>query len=190
MRMHERLAQGDICGTCGYRYEPIRRADAMAALLDLPAAYRAALDAPTDQVCTQVDHDGWTAIEYAAHAAEVLHSTRKRLVLVFERDDREVSIPHLDAVRASARTAQPEVVLAAVTAACRDLARLVGVTPDAAWERTARHDGDVVTARDLLTDALHEAHHHALDARAASGAAGMAAPGMSTVGTPPLLAPA
>lgn len=184
MRTHERPISG-TCDACGYRFTPIGPSEAIAALLDLPTAYRAALNAPDDELRSRTDADGWTAIEYAAHAAEVLHSTRKRLVLVFERDDRPVSPPHLEAVRASARGAQPELVLASVAAACRDLAQLVGGVPDTVWDRTAqigdRTNGEVLTARDLLTDALHEAHHHALDARAVSGA--------TTVG-PVLLAPA
>jgi hypothetical protein len=148
----------------------VSTSQAVTLLLDLPTMYRAALNVPDGDMRNQRDADGWSAIEYAAHAAEVLHSTRKRLVLVFERDERPVTPPHLEAVRASARTAPPEVVLASVSAACRDLARLVGAVPDFAWDRTAQRDGEVVTARDLLTDALHEAYHHAHDASAVSGA--------------------
>jgi hypothetical protein len=170
MRTHERPANGTICDGCGYRYHPLTSTEAVTALLDIPTAYRAALNAPDAQVRSRTDADGWTAIEYAAHAAEVLHSTRKRLVLVFERHDRDVSPPHLEAVRASARGTQPELVLASVSAACRNLAQLVGAVPDFAWERTARRDGETVTARDLLGDALHEVRHHAIDAHAASGA--------------------
>ncbi len=169
MRTHQRPATGDTCLTCGYRFHPLGVTEAVTALLNLPTAYRAALSAPDDALRARTDADGWTAIEYAAHATEVLHSTRKRLVLVFERDDRDVSPPHLEAVRASARGAQPELVLASLSAACRDLAQLVSAAPETVWGHTARRDGEVVTARDLLTDALHEAHHHALDARAASG---------------------
>jgi hypothetical protein len=181
MRTHERPAPGTTCAVCGFRFEPVTPTQAVTSLFDLPSAYRAALDVSDDDVRARRDADGWSAIEYAAHAAEVLHSTRKRLVLVFERDDRPVTPPHLEAVRASARTSPPELVLASVSAACHDLARLVGAVPDAAWDRAARRGDEIVTARDLLTDALHEAHHHALDARAACRA-----------GSPdaPLLAPA
>jgi hypothetical protein len=169
MRIHERPATGTTCADCGYQFDPVTAAEAVTLLLDLPTAYRAALNVPDDDLRTQRDAAGWSAIEYAAHAAEVLHSTRKRLVLVFERDDRPVTPPHLEAVRASARTSPPELVLASVSAACRDLARLVGAVPDFAWDRTAQRNGEVVTARDLLTDSLHEAYHHARDASAVSG---------------------
>lgn len=172
MRTHERserLHTGDTCTRCGYRYRPVSTTEAVAALLEIPDTYRAALKLAGEAGHTRTDTDGWTAIEYAAHAAEVLHCTHKRLVLVFEHDDREVSPPHLEAVRASARTAPPELVLASVSAACRDLALLVSAAPEAVWSHTARRDGEIVTARELLTDALHEAHHHAHDARAASG---------------------
>jgi hypothetical protein len=155
--------------TCGYRSGPLSACEALTVLLDLPAAYHAAFDAPADDVCTRADAEGWTAIEYTAHVAEVLHATRKRLVLLFEDDDRDVSPACLEGVRASARGAQPEVVLASLSAACCDLARLVGTVPDEVWERKACRDGAIVTARDLLADALHEAHHHARDAHAASG---------------------
>jgi len=171
MRTHERPATGTVCAACGFRYSPVTTTEAVTLLLDLPTEYRAALNVPDDDLRSRRDDDGWSAIEYASHAAEILHSARKRLVLVFERDDRVVTPPHLEAVRASASTAPPELVLASVAAACRDLGRLVGAVPDQVWEHTARRDGEVVTARDLLTDALHEAHHHALDARAAGRAA-------------------
>jgi hypothetical protein len=170
MRTHERPAAG-ICPHCGFDFSDTATTTALALLLDLPREFRDALHAPDDALREQRDEAGWTAIEYGAHVAEVLHSTRKRLVLVFEHDDRNVSPPHLEAVRASARTAETEHVLASVGAACRDVARLVGNTPDDAWEHTARADNDVVTARDILTDALHEAHHHARDAKRASGVA-------------------
>jgi hypothetical protein len=169
MRTHERPATGTTCAGCGYHFDPVTAAQAVTLLLDLPSAYRAALNVSDREVRNQRDEHGWSAIEYAAHAAEVLHSTRKRLILVFERDDRPVTPPHLEAVRASASSAPPELVLASVSAACRDLARLVGTVPDYAWDRTAWRDGEVVTARDLLDDALHEAYHHAHDARAVSG---------------------
>ncbi len=174
MRTHERPATGTTCEACGFRYSPVTTTEAVSLLFDLPTEYRAALNV-ADEDLRQRDEDGWSAIEYAAHAGEVLHSARKRLVLVFEQDDRVVTPPHLEAVRASASAAPPELVLASVSAACRDLARLVGAVPDQAWEHTARRDGEVVTARDLLTDALHEAHHHTLDARAACRAAPSAA---------------
>jgi hypothetical protein len=176
MRIHERPATGTICAGCDFLYAPLTTSEAVTLLLDLPTAYRAALNVVDDDLRAR-DADGWSGIEYAAHAAEVLHSARKRLVLVFERDDRVVTPPHLEAVRASASTAPPELVLASVSAACRDLARLVGAVPDRVWEHTARRDGEVVTARDLLTDALHEAHHHAIDARAACRA-GASEPGL------------
>jgi hypothetical protein len=154
---------------CGYRSWHLTTCEALSTLLDLPTAYHAVFAGPADDVRTRADADGWTAIEYAAHVAEVLHGTRKRLVLVFERDDRDVSPACLEAVRTAALAAQPEVVLASLSAACSDLARLVGSVADELWERTTSRDGTTVTARDLLADALHEAHHHARDAHAASG---------------------
>ena len=102
MRTHERPATGTTCSGCGYHFESVSAAQAVTLLLDLPTAYRAALNVSDGDVRNQRDEHGWSAIEYAAHAAEVLHSTRKRLVLVFERDDRPVTPPHLEAVRASA----------------------------------------------------------------------------------------
>jgi hypothetical protein len=143
----------------------------MSLLIDLPRQFRDALQGPDLAVRNRSDDDGWTAIEYTGHAAEVLHSTRKRLVLVFEHHDRNVSPPHLEAVRASARTAETEVVLGSLDAACHDLARLVGAAPAEAWEHTARADGRSVTGREILTDALHEAHHHARDASRLTGTA-------------------
>jgi hypothetical protein len=144
---------------------------AVTLLLDLPRDYRAALNADDAAVRARPNDLEWSAIEYAAHAAEVLHSTSKRLILVFEQADRDVSPPHLEAVRASARTESVESVLASLGSACRLLARVVDYTPDPLWDQTARRNGRSVTARDLLTDALHEAHHHARDARLACRAA-------------------
>jgi hypothetical protein len=149
----------------------VSASDALIELLDLPTAYRTAFNAPGGDVRRRIDSSGWTAIEHATHTAKILHSTRKRLVLVFEGADRDVAPPPLETVRASARGAPPELVLASVSAACHDLAQLVGGAPDHLWDHTARHDGEVITARALLADALHEAHHHAFDAHAASGLA-------------------
>jgi hypothetical protein len=170
MRTHERPASG-ICPDCGFDYSDTATTTALASLLDLPRTFRNALNAPDADLRTRCDDAGWTALEYCAHVAEVLHSTHKRLVLVFDRDDRNVSFPHLEAVRAAARTAETEVVLGSLGAACRDIARLVGTAPDAAWTHTARAGNAVVTAREILTDSLHEAHHHAQDAKQATGGA-------------------
>lgn len=182
MRRHERPAVGTVCPVCGYDFSEQAPATMLARLLDLPRDYRGALAAPDDAVRSRRDDHGWTAIEYTAHAAEVLHSTRKRLVFVFEQHERRVAPPQLEAVRASARTASAEMVLASMTAACRDLGSLVSIASGAAWDRTTCTDDGVVTARDILTDSLHEAYHHCHDARRASG---MAPHPMPLVGTGP-----
>jgi hypothetical protein len=154
---------------CGFDVADDARATMLALLLDLPRDYRLALAAPDDAVRARRDDHGWTAIEYTAHSAEVLHSTLKRLVFVLEEHERRVSPPQLEAVRAAARTSSTEMVLASFTAACRDLGRLVSVVLEDAWNRTALGDDGRITARDILADSLHEAFHHSLDARRASG---------------------
>jgi hypothetical protein len=188
MRTHERPATG-VCPDCGFDFSDTATTTALALLLDLPREFRDALNVPDEALRERRDDIGWTAIEYCAHVAEVLHSTRKRLVLAFERDDRNVSPPHLEAVRASARTARTENVLASLAAACRDVARLAGNTPGHAWEHTARSDHDIVTAQEILTDALHEAHHHVRDAKRASGLASARAEVGAGAGTPVFATP-
>ena len=182
MRRHERPATGTTCPVCGFDFADDAPTTMLTLLLDLPRDYRRALAAPDDAVRARRDDHGWTAIEYTAHSAEVLHSTLKRLVFVFEEHDRRVAPPQLEAVRASARISSTEVVLASFAAACRDLGQLVGVVSEDSWSCTALGDDGSITARDILADSLHEAFHHSLDARRASGA--IAAPG-PLVGTRP-----
>lgn len=158
------------CEVCVFEAGASSPNAAVATLLELPARYRCVL-AADDEALRRVTPAGWSAIEYAAHTAEVLHFTSKRLILVFEQIDKELSPPHLEAVSASARTANPASILASLSSASDDLARVVDAAPPGAWEFTARRNGTYVTARELLGDALHEAEHHLMDARLAAGLA-------------------
>jgi DinB superfamily len=161
------------CMACGFLVSDIRPGAAVALLRRIPERYRRLyLQAGASGEIDDLLHDrsttaGWSAIEYGAHVAELLHSTSKRLVLVFDEGDREVSPPHLEAVTASARTASRHAVLASLSAAAEDLARVISRAGPDDWDRTAQRAGCRVTARQLLGEAEHEALHHLSDARLA-----------------------
>ena len=69
--------------------------EVVAALLGLTVHYRALLgDGSPEQVerlLARSRPGEWSAVDYVAHVAELLHSTSKRLLLLFELPGREVS---------------------------------------------------------------------------------------------------
>jgi hypothetical protein len=142
--------------------------DVVVALLGLTAQYRELLgDGSPEQVERLLARSGpgsWSALDYVAHVAELLHSTSKRLLLLFEQPGREVSPPHLEAVSATARGANPRLVLAALGTAAEGLAHVVDEADPGAWRLSARRCGATVTAGELVGEALGEARRHLEDA--------------------------
>ncbi len=165
------------CEVCGFVSAAAPGQDSVATILALPGRFRALFTACgrperiDDLVHARCPATGWSAIEYAAHVAEVLHETSLRLMLVFDRVGRVLPPPHVEAASALARTASPVAVLASLGAAAANLARVVGRAEPGAWELSARRGDTLVTARALLGEALHEAHHHLYDAETALRAA-------------------
>jgi hypothetical protein len=167
------------CGVCGFERPALPAPDTIAAILGLPGAFRAIFtgsgrgsdpgrhESIDDAVRARPTPDGWSAIEYAAHVAEVLHETAMRLVLIFEGAGRVLPPPHTETANASARSASRVAVLASLGAGATELARVVSSAPEGAWDLSAKRCDTRVSARDLLGEALHEAHHHLFDAREA-----------------------
>ncbi len=182
------IAPVEDCPACGFRASDARPDAAVALLRRIPEQYRRLFGgrgAPgeiDELLRSRPTSTGWSAIEYGAHVAELLHATSKRLVLVFDEGDRELSPPHLEAATASARIASRHAVLAALVAAAGDLERVIGSADPAGWDRTARRGGCRVTARQLLGEAEHEALHHLHDARGVLRATGRGEP---ETGQPP-----
>ena len=170
------------CSVCGFEPSELPGSDTVATILGLPGAFRAIFTGSgrvagpgrpepiDDQVRTRTPPDGWSAIEYAAHVAEVLHETAMRLVLIFEGAGRVLPPPHTETANASARSASRVAVLASLGAGANELARVVSSASSNAWDLSAKRCDTSVSARDLLGEALHEAHHHLFDARQALGA--------------------
>ena len=167
------IAPVEDCPVCGFRADDARPDVAVALLRRIPEQYRelfGSQGAPgeiDELLRARSTTTSWSAIEYGAHVAELLHATSKRLVLVFDEGDRELSPPHLEAASVSARIASRHSVLAALAAAVGDLERVIGTADPAGWDRTARRGECRVTARQLLGEAEHEGLHHLHDARVA-----------------------
>jgi hypothetical protein len=118
----------------------------------------------------------WSVVDYMEHVAELLHSTSKRLLRVFDEPGRELSPPHLEAVSASARDASPRVALASLRAAAELLAHVVDEADRAAWLVSAKRGGTCVTAGELVAEALGETRRHLDDAANALSTAMAARP--------------
>lgn len=167
------------CSVCGFEAAELPVSDTVATILALPGAFRAIFTGSgrvagsgrpepiDDQVRTRCTPDGWSAIEYAAHVAEVLHETAMRLGLIFEGAGRVLPPPHTETANASARSASRVAVLASLGAGASHLAQVVSSAPSGAWDLSAKRCDTWISARDLLGETLHEAHHHLFDARAA-----------------------
>ena len=101
----------------------------------------------------------WSAVEYAVHSGEILRLLDAFVEAILTVDDLDVAArPSIDA---GAGDQPPTVAFAAAVddleSAAQRLGRRYAAVPPAGWLRTARYDGDLVDAGDVLAHAVHDA---------------------------------
>jgi hypothetical protein len=110
--------------------------------------------------------DVWSPIQYAAHSRDMLRVFGDRILLAVAEDDPVVPWfdPGPEGWSAYDRLGAAGVA-ADIRAEASRFASVLADLVDGAWSRPARRDGvDRFTVAGLACFAVHEAHHHLLDA--------------------------
>jgi hypothetical protein len=99
---------------------------------------------------------GWSALEHAAHATEVIDLVAEAVHAVRVRDHPDVEIEP-----GTPRAGTVDEVVESLAARAEGLASLVGQLSGEDWKRTgALGGGETVTLLDLVRHAVHVGAHH------------------------------
>lgn len=157
-------------GTCGCGFDPdtVGPDDAVSLLRALPRRWRSALAFDLDAsepeaLLTGRPSGGWSALEHAGHVRDVLHALSVRVQRVLREDDPVLPETHVTPP-SGANEQGPGVILAALGHTAEQFAFLVETTLGVHWARGGVRGGHTTTALDLVREAVHEGHHHLLEA--------------------------
>jgi MOSC domain-containing protein YiiM len=155
----------ETCGSCRFDAAQYDVPDALGTLRAVPPMWQQLVDGvPEGALAARPAPEVWSAVEYAAHSADVAEAMGRLLHGIIEVDD--VTLPGPPPAR------EPDVAGGAAAA----LARLRSNLPrlgrrarglggdDPRWLRTATIDGEVVDAGWVLRHAVHDLTHHLSDA--------------------------
>ncbi len=151
----------DQCPTCGVEPRSISSGDATVALRSYPRRYRVLLVRPDDEegarvVTTRPGPDEWSALEHAAHAADVADAVSTAIQRVRVHDQ-----PQVDIDAGQPRAGHVDDVVERVTSAFQSLAEEAERFQGEDWRRSAQlPDGQSVSALDLVRHAVHAGAHH------------------------------
>lgn len=171
----EIVARG-TCPECGLAARQVARADLPSALKEEGRAWGVLLRTATAaDLRTRPLDGGWSALEYGAHVRDVLDVFAGRAERVVAEDrpvfgwwDHEAA-----AVEERYNEQRPEAVASELEVAALHLASVGGPLEEHDWLRAGtRRDNETFTVEALLRFALHEAHHHRVDASRSLGASG------------------
>jgi hypothetical protein len=111
----------------------------------------------------------WSALEYGAHVRDVLVLFGRRVSQAMVEDDPEFGWwDHEAAALVDGYNDQdPDTVAVALRRHAEEFVAKLADLDDAGWQRTGtRRRGERFTVEGLARFALHEVHHHRIDARA------------------------
>ena len=159
------FATSGPCDTCGFVPDKVDPTDAMVALRSFPSRWRSALaihldDRDPEAILTGSPTPlGWSALEHAGHVRDVLHALDIRVQRVLRED--EPVLPETHVTPPSGANEQGmAVVLAALTLSADQFAETVRGISELDWYRRGRRAGKLVSAIDLVREAVHEGSHH------------------------------
>lgn len=153
------------CRVCGFDPDGLATTDAPVAARSIARRWRELFDhAGQDDGAHSLLHQrapsGWSAVERAAHVAEVFGRKAERLRQVWERETPPLDEVGIDAARADTGAADPSDTVAAVAADAEHLARVLERYEDGGWDRIGIRRGQPVNAVQLAREAIHEGAHH------------------------------
>lgn len=159
------------CPECGLDYHTISPRDIVLAARTFPYRYRQVLtrsgpDEDADEVLRRRPSPGvWSALEYAAHVADVIDLLAPSIRRVEVEDN-----PRLYQFDPDERAEEEEYnsdalvdVLGRLDTACADLSNTCEFIDPEAWSRTGQYGHGAREAIDLARNAVHEGSHHLRD---------------------------
>jgi hypothetical protein len=159
--------QTDPCPQCGHDPAHIPDNELGAAGTDEAAAWRDFLAAaPTEQLRDEPAPGVWSPMECAAHVRDMFRVFGDRILLAVEHDNPSVrSFSPTDAEFAAYNDLDPANIATDIRVQADRLASILRERGPGDRDRTAMRDGvDRFTVGGLARFAVHEAHHHLLDA--------------------------
>lgn len=164
---------GWVCPQCGLDYDSIKPLDAINAIRSFPRRYRAAFatlnyDPAFEELVRRRPQPGvWSAVEYTAHAADMIDRFAPAIRRM-QWEDRP-ALPFFDPearVETEGYNSRPVMgvgVISAMETACSDMASTLETVEPDQWTRTGIFDWgeqDIVTT---ARNAVHEGSHHLRD---------------------------
>ena len=160
------LIQSRPCPQCGQHPAAAPPGDLGQVALDAAAGWNEFLTQRATDLRTSPGPGVWSPMQYAAHSRDMLRVFGDRIVMAVEEDDPVVPWfdPGPEAWVAFNQLDPKELAFEMEVEADR-LGRILAARTSTDWARTARRDGvDSFTVAGLACFAVHEAHHHLLDA--------------------------
>ncbi|MGI9033368.1 MAG: DinB family protein [Acidimicrobiales bacterium] len=161
------------CAECGLDSEALRPLDAINAVRTFPYRYRAVFKVISQEpafdevVHRRPEPRVWSAVEYAAHAADMIDRSAPAIRRM--QSEERPSLPffdppgRVDSESFNDRSLMGIGVMSAMETACSDMASTLETVEPNEWARTGVFDWG---ERDILSaarNAVHEGTHHLLD---------------------------
>jgi hypothetical protein len=164
--------QTDPCPQCGYHPAALPRTALSEAVLESAAAWAEFLLHSDEQFLrTKTDFGIFSPIQYGAHVRDMQQVAADRILLGIEQDNPVVPIhnPPQEEWDRYARLTREELA-SDLDGQARRLAGVLANMDPSAWNRIVINDRGVYgvytfTLAGLACNAVHEAHHHLLDAK-------------------------
>jgi hypothetical protein len=177
-------AQTDRCPQCGHHPAAAERATLGAQLIESADAWLAFLMEADDSYLRTIPAPGiFSPVQYGAHVRDILRVYGDRILIMLEEDDPVFPQFNPDeSVWDSYNQLSREDLADDIEAEARRLSDILDGLVPAQWSLTMIRDGGTdgvykFTVVGLASYAVHEAHHHLLDADGSLPATGAAAPG-------------
>lgn len=159
------------CPECGMDYQTVSPRDIVLAARTFPRRYRAVLtrfgtdEDPDDLLRARPAPAVWSALEYAAHVADILELLAPTIRRIEVEDN-----PRLNQFDPDERAEEEAYnedglldVLGRLETGCADLSNTVEFMDPDAWTRTGSYEWGEREAIDVARNAVHEASHHLRD---------------------------
>lgn len=168
--------QNEACPQCGYNPSALPPPSLGAAAVELSAAWREFLLQADDaylRTNPETEVFVFSPLQYGAHVRDILRVYGERMVLAVEQDSPTVPIfnPAQEVFEGYNRL-DPEELATDLEAQARRLAHIVNDMHQSDWSRIVINDRGAYgvytfTVAGLACNAVHETHHHLLDATGA-----------------------
>ncbi len=173
------MPRANVCAECGLDYGRLQPPDVKVAVRSFPRRFRQALvaaredDAPDALIRRRPDPTTWSALEYAAHVADVFDAFADMIRRMYNEERPRLDFFDSDAKAEAGRynDQDPQVTLQRLGAAAERLATQLDRVDPEGWRREATFpwgERDLVAMARL---AVHEGAHHLRDLDKVLGAA-------------------